>query len=124
MALPLLSVATALSEIAPNVVGDQLMVHAEPAGVALPIDTPFANTCTVLMLPSGSVATPVIAVALLTGTNEPLTGARRPTVGGSPIAPVIVMGTFGEVAMLPLPSNTCAFSVCGPTVAGAVKRTL
>ena len=105
-ALPLLSEAIALKETTPVVVGVQLITQVGPARVALPRETPLANTCTDVIEPSASEAVPVMMVWVPMPRKEPLAGVTIDARGATPICWVTVIGTSGDVTTIPFESIT------------------
>ena len=102
IALALSSVAMATSETMPSAAGVQLIVHVPLlAGVVLPMRLPLAKTCTLVIVPSGSVAMPEMVVATVVAKNAPLTGPLMLTVGGRPMRLATLTPTMLEVVESP-----------------------
>src|SRR4051812_28203308 len=95
IALPLLSVAIGVIETTPVVVGVvQGIVQLEPDNVAFPTNASLANTWTLVMLPSASLAVPAIVVAVPGARKALASGVEMPTLGATPVAPVIEIVIF------------------------------
>ena len=112
--LPEVSVAIAVSENVPVVLGENVAVYGNAASV--PSETPFAKNCTLAIVPVVAVAVAVTVVDELTAREEPVAGAVTLTVGALP--PVTVTVLVDDVVVAPRLSVTTAVIEKLPAIVG------